>query len=151
MELVRNYRIVPKKAGAIVVYKQFWPTQEKDPIFAPPLLVYTDLGNTGKRRNIETAQRIFNKYLQGFQEVYEEATEKVSFESKYNIRVASLAGIVVLKLIAWDDRPEIRSDDIVDVAIIINHYFELEENLIYDQHVDLFTKDIYDLKILSAA
>ena len=107
MELVRNYRIVPKKAGAIVVYKQFWPTQEKDPIFAPPLLVYTDLGNTGKRRNIETAQR--------------------------------------------DDRPEIRSDDIVDVAIIINHYFELEENLIYDQHVDLFTKDIYDLKILSAA
>lgn len=88
--------------------------------------------------------------VSGFQEVYEEATENVSFESKHNFRVASLAGIVVLKLIAWDDRPEIRIDDIVDVAIIINHYFELEENLIYDQHLDLFTQDIHDLKMLSA-
>jgi hypothetical protein len=64
MELIKHYRIVPKKAGAIVVYKQFWPAQEKVQIFVPPLLVYTDLVNTGKRRNIETAQRIFNEYLQ---------------------------------------------------------------------------------------
>ena len=64
MELIKHYRIVPKKAGAIVVFKRFWPTLEQEPKFAPPLLVYTDLVNTGKRRNIETAQRIFNEYLQ---------------------------------------------------------------------------------------
>lgn len=63
MELVKNYRMVPRKAGAIVVYKRFWPTQEKEPKFAPPLLVYADLVNTGERRNIEIAKKIFNEYL----------------------------------------------------------------------------------------
>ena len=63
MQLVRNYRIVPKQTGAIVVYRRFWPANEQEKKFAPPLLVYTDLVNTGERRNIEIAQKIFNEYL----------------------------------------------------------------------------------------
>ena len=63
MNLVKRYRVMPKKAGVIVAYKRFWPRQDKEPKFAPPLLVYADLVNTGERRNIETAQRIFDEYL----------------------------------------------------------------------------------------
>ena len=101
-------------------------------------------------RKVIDKEGLVHTDVSGFQEVYEEATEEVSFENRYNFRVASLAGIVVLKLIAWDDRPEIRSDDIVDIAAIINHYFELEENLIFEQHSDLFIQDFYDLKLISA-
>jgi len=43
-----------------------------------------------------------------------------------------------------------RSDDLDDIAVIINHYFILEEKLIYEQHIDLFTVDFHDLKLLSA-
>jgi hypothetical protein len=63
MELIKNYRIVPRKDGAIKAYKRFWPAQTKEPRFAPPLLVYTDLINTGARRNIEIAQTIFDEHL----------------------------------------------------------------------------------------
>lgn len=63
MELVKNYRMVPRKDGAIKVYKRFWPVQTKEPKFAPPLLVYTDLINTGARRNIEIALIIFDEHL----------------------------------------------------------------------------------------
>jgi hypothetical protein len=54
---------VPRKDGAIKAYKRFWPAQTKEPRFAPPLLVYTDLINTGARRNIEIAQTIFDEHL----------------------------------------------------------------------------------------
>ena len=64
MQLVKHYHMVPKKAGAIIVYKRFWPQMAKEKKFAPPLLVYTDLVNNGERRNIETAQKIFNEHLQ---------------------------------------------------------------------------------------
>jgi hypothetical protein len=64
MQLTKHYRILPKKAGAIVVYKRFWPQLSKEEKTAPPLLVYADLVNTGDRRNIEIAQTIFDEYLQ---------------------------------------------------------------------------------------
>jgi hypothetical protein len=64
MELTKHYRIIPKNAGAIIVYKRFWPQLLKEKGVAPPLLVYTDLVNTGNRRNIEIAQNIFDEYLQ---------------------------------------------------------------------------------------
>ncbi len=47
--------------------------------------------------------------ITGFQEVYDGAVEDVNFEGKYTFKVSSLPGIVILKLIAFDDRPEMRS------------------------------------------
>jgi predicted nucleotidyltransferase len=49
---------------------------------------------------------------------------------------------VILKLIAWDDRPEVRRDDIDDIAEIIKNYFHLNDVVIFEQHSDLFTDDI---------
>lgn len=87
--------------------------------------------------------------ITGFREVYDEATIEVTFENQYTFRVASLAGIVILKLIAWDDRPEMRSDDIRDIAAIMNNYFELEEQIIYGQHIDLFEEEFSNLRMLA--
>lgn len=65
----------------------------------------------------------------------------VGFEDNYNFNVATLAGIVILKLIAYDDRPEIRSQDIKDIGSIINNFFDLERNAIYEHHIDLLAED----------
>jgi predicted nucleotidyltransferase len=46
--------------------------------------------------------------ISGLREVYEAAIEEVNFEGSYRFKVATLAGIVILKLISYDDRPEIR-------------------------------------------
>lgn len=63
--------------------------------------------------------------VHGFREVYEEAVKEVLFEDKHSFKVATLAGIVILKLISYDDRPELRSQDVKDIAAIIDHYFDL--------------------------
>ncbi|GEP95863.1 type IV toxin-antitoxin system AbiEi family antitoxin [Chitinophaga cymbidii] len=62
-DLIKRYRLVPDETGNINVYQKFWEGNEENTI-APPLLIYADLMNTGDRRCIETAQKIYNEYLQ---------------------------------------------------------------------------------------
>lgn len=76
--------------------------------------------------------------VNGFREVYENGTDEVEFENDHVFKVCTLPGIVILKLIAYDDRPEIRSDDIKDITIILKNYFDIEIDNIYDLHNDLF-------------
>ncbi|MEN8228591.1 MAG: nucleotidyl transferase AbiEii/AbiGii toxin family protein [Bacteroidota bacterium] len=79
--------------------------------------------------------------VEGFKEVYEQASEEIITEDQ-QFKVCTLPGIVILKLIAWDDRPEVRRDDIDDIAEIIKNYFHLNDEVIFEQHSDLFTDDI---------
>lgn len=62
--LMKKYRLVPDKLGDIKVYLKFWKGAADDVITVPPLLVYADLIGTGERRNLQTAERIYNEYLQ---------------------------------------------------------------------------------------
>jgi predicted nucleotidyltransferase len=79
--------------------------------------------------------------VEGFKEVYEKASEEI-ITADQRFKVCTLPGIVILKLIAWDDRPEVRRDDIDDIAEIIKNYFHLNDEVIFEQHSDLFTDDI---------
>lgn len=63
-ELMRRYHLRPDQAGSISVYKKFWEGDDDASQVVPPLLVYADLMNTGDRRCIETARRVFDEYLQ---------------------------------------------------------------------------------------
>ena len=78
--------------------------------------------------------------VEGFKEVYELASEEIQTEGQH-FKVCTLAGIVILKLIAWDDRPEMRGDDIDDIAEIIKNYFHINSEAIWNHHSDLFTDD----------
>jgi len=82
-----------------------------------------------------------NIRVSGLQEVFNIGTQLVSQPSGKEFRVASLAGIVLLKLVAYDDRPETRLKDARDIANIIENYFHLKADLIYDQHNDIFGVD----------
>lgn len=64
LDWIRNYKLVPGPKGYISIYDRFWKQGEQEKNTAPPLLVYADLINTGNRRNIETAQKIYEQYLQ---------------------------------------------------------------------------------------
>ena len=78
--------------------------------------------------------------VEGFMEVFEQASEEIQTEDQH-FKVCTLAGIVILKLIAWDDRPEMRGDDIDDIAEIIKNYFHFNSDAIWEHHSDLFTDD----------
>ncbi len=76
--------------------------------------------------------------LLGLEEVFERGTEEVSFDDNNEYQIATLPAIVLLKLIAWNDRPEYRLKDLWDIETIIDAYFNLFEDDIYDNHNDLF-------------
>ena len=73
-ELLDHFRIVPDVQGPVKVYEKFWTrageaVKQKNPIIrpekaAPPLLVYADLMNTNNKRCTETAQMIYERYIE---------------------------------------------------------------------------------------
>lgn len=80
--------------------------------------------------------------VDGLTEIYSRGTEKTTLSTGHQFKVATLPAIVMLKLIAFDDRPERRHKDPGDVGNILRHYFDLQTDLIYsDEHNSLFTVD----------
>ncbi|MEQ9582509.1 MAG: type IV toxin-antitoxin system AbiEi family antitoxin, partial [Arenibacter sp.] len=63
-KLMKNYRLVPDEGGNVKIYEKFWKdnTEEKEAVH--PLLAYADLIMKGDRRCTETAEKIYNEYLQ---------------------------------------------------------------------------------------
>jgi predicted nucleotidyltransferase len=83
-------------------------------------------------------------FVNGLKETFEHGLVPVEVEedTKLTFRVASLASIVLLKLIAYDDRPERRNTDPADITDIILNFFDIESEVIYEDHNDLFNRDL---------
>ncbi len=79
--------------------------------------------------------------INGFAEVYQAGIVEAKTDTGHKFKTATLPAIVLLKLIAYDDRPEKRQKDARDIASIIQHFFDLQSNLIYEHHQDLFASD----------
>lgn len=89
--------------------------------------------------------------VNGFKEVYQSGTEELETQTGHFFKVASLPAIVLLKLIAFDDHPEKRMKDALDIASIIDHFFDLQADRIYEKHNDLFGDDTVTLEEISAS
>lgn len=83
--------------------------------------------------------------VNGFKEVYLTSIEQVYILEDKQFKVATLPGIFLLKLIAFDDRPEHRQNDPIDCINIIKNYFEIEQELIYSEHNDLFGENTLEV------
>ena len=83
--------------------------------------------------------RAFTMDMPGFQEVYSSVT--TTDVEGVGINVCSLEGIVLLKLIALDDRPS-RTKDVSDIEHIIKVYFDLFDDTIYSEYFDVM--ELYD-------
>lgn len=81
-------------------------------------------------------------FANGFEEIFRKATIQVKDEyDDLVFKVATLSAIVLLKLIAYDDRPEKRTQDPQDIVQIIENYFEIEKEMIWEVHHDLFDEE----------
>lgn len=63
-ELMKNYRLVPDEGGNVQIYEKFWKDDTGEKNAVHPLLAYADLIMKGDRRCTETAEKIYNEYLQ---------------------------------------------------------------------------------------
>jgi predicted nucleotidyltransferase len=73
----------------------------------------------------------------GFAEVYKNALAQFEIQGG-QFAVSTLPGIVLLKLIAYDDRPEHRLKDLQDIGNIIRIYHRIADDLLFEEeHIDL--------------
>lgn len=93
-------------------------------------------------------ERYTDLHVLGFREVMEEAV-KVEIEDKI-ADIPALPGMVILKLIAWSDRPEERENDLSDILKIIQHYYDLKWDEIVEFHYDTLDKDPFDQLLIAA-
>lgn len=63
LALMKNYKLMPKINGELEVFEMFWNNNIMNRI-TPPLLIYAELILEGGKRNIETANMIYNEYIQ---------------------------------------------------------------------------------------
>ncbi len=61
-DIIKHYKLIPDPTGNIKVFKKFWQDDNAENT-VPPLLVYTDLINTGDHRCIETAEKIYDEFF----------------------------------------------------------------------------------------
>lgn len=85
----------------------------------------------------------------GYEEAYEAAVGIVADEGP-PVRVASLPGVGVLKLVAWGEAPHRRPQDPVDLCAIMTSYDEVVGDRLYTDHYDLLETEAFDLRVAAA-
>jgi predicted nucleotidyltransferase len=88
--------------------------------------------------------------MPGFKEIYDSGLPEAELEEKHRFKFCTLPGIVLLKLLAFQERPEIRRDDIKDISKILKHFFDMYADEIYENHNDLFGGQDINLESIAA-
>jgi len=78
--------------------------------------------------------------VSGFTDVVKHALE-ISVDDSFVIHVATLPGIFILKLNAWNNRNIETNRDADDMAFIISSYLEINEQRAVDENYDLYEND----------
>lgn len=103
------------------------------------LLPFGEIEN--KEREIHLSEpTLFVINMPGFREAYAYVTE-IDLVSGQRLKICSLEGLVMLKLIAYGDKPS-RTKDVADIDHIIANYFDLFQDNVYEEHFD--TMNMHD-------
>jgi predicted nucleotidyltransferase len=79
--------------------------------------------------------------LDGFREVHLNGLKKVNFEGDV-FNVCTIPSVVLLKLIAFDDRPDQRVKDPLDISSIFKVYPNIESDFIWDEYSFLYEGEL---------
>jgi predicted nucleotidyltransferase len=91
-------------------------------------------------RNVTLTDPSFVLNMPGFLEIYP-FVDDIQIEKDFSIKVCTMEGIILLKLISNDDRPQ-RTKDLSDIEHIIKVYFDLYSGDIYEDYFDIM--ELYD-------
>ncbi len=86
--------------------------------------------------------------VMGFEDAFN-AAQKVVFPSGFHLDVASPAGLACLKILAWQDRKPDNTKDALDLAYVIDHYFDLNADMLGSDG-DLLETDEFEHDMVSA-
>ena len=92
--------------------------------------------------------RSFKMSVLGFRECYQHVVQVIiSGEPEVAIKVVSLAGLTILKLISWDENSERRQKDASDLFFIIQNYLDAGNlERLFDEAPDIVYSGDYSYK-----
>lgn len=96
-------------------------------------------GEIEENNKVGFNQRYTDLHVLGFKEVMKNSRE-YKIEDRV-VHVPPIPGMVLLKLVAWSDRPEDRANDPYDILRIIEHYNDLEFESNMTDHYDLIPEE----------
>jgi predicted nucleotidyltransferase len=135
-----------------LVNKGFNQAKEIYTLYHPAYNVAIDLlpfGQIEENDTINFTDRSVDLIVLGFKEILGE-TKTISIDENLFVQVPPLHGMIILKLIAWSDRPEHRTTDLEDIYRIVKHYYDVETNSVFDEHFDLLETSPVDKKMIAA-
>lgn len=107
-------------------------------------------GEIEEQDTLQFNERFTDLHVLGFKEVMEDPSQAQIEDVLVNI--PSLSGMVILKWIAWSDRPDERQNDLADILRIIQHYFDFDFDEIVEFYNETFPGEDQDFdKLLIAA
>ena len=103
-------------------------------------------GEIEENEKIYVSGKNIDLHVLGFKEVLKHP-DKIFIEESI-AKIPPLPGMVLLKFISWNDRPEERNNDLKDILNIIVNFFEINFDEITEYHYDLLEdNDIDTIKI----
>jgi len=106
-------------------------------------------GEIEENNTVGFNERYTDLHVLGFKEVMKDSRE-YDIEDRV-VHVPPIPGMVILKLVAWSDRPEDRGNDPYDILRVIEHYNDLEFETNMLEHYDLIPEEgDFDNRIFSA-
>lgn len=88
----------------------------------------------------------------GFEEAYEHSIRaKMRSDPLLEIKIASLAGLVITKIISWKDKYPDRARDAQDILLILKEYTDAgNQERMFDEAPDLVEKEDFDYEYAGA-
>jgi predicted nucleotidyltransferase len=71
----------------------------------------------------------------------------VQADTDLQIRVVSLSGLAMLKLLAWADRRYRTGNDSIDLASFLRWYGDIHQGRLFEEHQDIFEEQGFDLEL----
>lgn len=81
--------------------------------------------------------------VRGFHEMAD-STITVEIDGEFSIKIVSLPGLFILKLVAWKDRHLSGSKDAYDMALLLTNYLSINMERAVEEHYDLYETEEFD-------
>ncbi len=141
-ELIRSTKFSPSKQKQRLVFKKNFPVD-----IIPFGTIADENGSITWPPDHDIRMSVA-----GFQESYQHSISvKLTSNPELIVKVVSLAGLALLKLISWDDNHERQNRDASDLLFIMKHYLDAGNlDRLFDEGIDIVEEDTYDYDVASA-
>jgi predicted nucleotidyltransferase len=149
---VANWKQFEKLKESLIATGQFSPTRDKHRLRCGTILIdilpFGPITDKDKKISWPPEHEIIMSMV-GFEEAYEYSiTFRLSSDTELDIKLASLPGLAIMKLIAWKEKYPNRKRDAEDLLLIMDKYEEAgNSERLYEEDLPLLQEERFDTRL----